>query len=261
MDWDNYLRLWEGHAKTSAYLRRWDRACEHAARGITHGRFYCALSGGKDGVAVAAVVNVACGHDVMLAHAHTELNTPGMLETAERTAELLDMDLDVFEPDRDIWQWLRSWPKQYSLREREHRREFDRLFASGNMLVAYQYANGFTGAFSGVRADESKGRRLNRMFRGHLYQLAKDASWMCNPIGDWSARDVFACAVSRGLPIHPYYRLALEQLEIDPESPGSRVDCVVPREEVTRLPAALPLRVLYPDLYRRITAIRPEFEE
>lgn len=262
MNWDDYLRLWGAHARTAAHKRRWDKACAEARKALAVADpWYCALSGGKDGVALAAVVREACGPDIMLAHAHTDLNTPGMLETAEATAEALDMDLDVFEPEEDIWHWLRAWPAAYSLREPQHRLEFDKLFASGNMLVAYQYANGYTGAFSGMRAEESRGRRMNRIFRGHLYQLSKDASWMAQPIVDWSARDVFACCVSHGLPIHPYYRLALEQFDLDPESPGSRVDMVIPHESATRSETTLACRVLYPDLYRRIVAVRPEFKE
>ncbi len=259
--WESMMRTWEIHATLDSYKRRLDRAVRHARLGHeTCGNMYVAMSGGKDGVALACVVSDAGLGDRMLAHAHNELNTPGMLETAEATADLLDMDLDVFEPEQNVFKWLAAYPHDASIVEYEHHKEFAKLFASGNMLVAYQYDNGFDGAFTGMRSEESRGRRMNRIMRGHMYQLSKDASWMCQPIVDWSARDVFACLVSHGAPIHPHYKLALENFGIDPESPASRVDCMIPDEGVSQMPTMMPLRELYPELWRRVVAVRPELE-
>ena len=259
MTWDAYLRCWETHAKLGAHKRRFESACDQSQRGAAiGGRMFGALSGGKDGCALACVLKAAGLQDVPLVHCHTDLNTPGMEQCALATAELLDMDLEIVEPEKDIWDWLREWPQEYSLREPQHHLEFVKLFASGNMLVAYQYANGFNGSFTGMRAEESRGRRMNRIMRGHMYQLTKDASWICQPIVDWTARDVFACLVQHGAPIHDYYRLALERFGVDPESPSSRVDCMIPDETVVQWPALMPLKELYPELYRRVVNLRPE---
>lgn len=263
MNWDSWLRTWDTHAKTQGFQRRlrtsiaiaqeaWDTA-GNAGNGL-----FCGVSGGKDGVATTGVLAAAGLRDVRLVHAHTELNTPQMLECAEATAEKLDMDLDITEPVDNVWSWLATHALGHSILDEQHHKAFRSAFAAGNMLVAYQYEHGFAGAYSGVRSEESRGRLWNRKMRGPFYKLKSDDSWMCLPIVDWSARDVFAALVSWDLPIHPHYRLLLERFGESPESPASRVDCMIPEDRVTRLPAGMQCRVLYPDLWRRLVAVRPE---
>lgn len=260
MNWDTWLRTWEAHSQTQAFKRRVQIAIEIAREGWDYapGKLYCALSGGKDGVALAGVLAAAGLRDVRHCHIHTPLNCPGMLECAEATAEKLDLDLDISEPEEDVFHWLATAPRSASILDEALHGEFRKMFASGNMLVAYQYEHDFAGAFAGMRAEESKGRRWNRIMRGPLYKLSKDGSWMCLPIVDWSARDVFAAAVLWDLPIHPHYRLLLERFGTDPEHPSSRVDCMLPEERVTQLPAGMQCRVLYPDLWSRLVSVRPE---
>jgi 3'-phosphoadenosine 5'-phosphosulfate sulfotransferase (PAPS reductase)/FAD synthetase len=182
-----------------------------------------------------------------------------MRECAEKTAEQLDVDLDITEPELNIWDWLAtSLPRGASLMDEPSHLAFRKQFSCGNLLVAYQYAHGFAGSYSGMRAEESRGRRMNRKIRGPLYQLRSDDTWACLPIVDWSARDVFACLVQLGLPIHPHYRLLSDRLGISPESPASRVDCMIPEDRVTKMPAGLQCKLLYPELWRRIITVRPE---
>lgn len=52
---------------------------------------------------------------------------------------------------------------------------------------------------SGIRAAESKARKMSLGHRGLLTKTA------CAPIGKWSVRDVWAYLESRGLPVHPAY--------------------------------------------------------
>lgn len=257
MNWDSWLATWAVHAQTSAFRRRVDAALDVARQAPEWGRFYGALSGGKDGVALAGVVARA-GIDVRWCHAHTELNTPGMLDTAMACAEKLDLDLDITEPDVDVFTFLTTLPRDASILDERLHLAMRKTIACGNLLVAYQYEQGFDGAYSGMRSEESRGRLWNRKMRGPLYQLKSDQSWMCLPIVDWSARDVFAAAVDWDLPIHPHYRLALERFGIEPESPQSRVDSMIPEDRVTRLPAGMQCRILYPDLWRKILLARPE---
>lgn len=260
MPWDAWLETWRAHAQTDRFRRRVDSAVGIAREGAEYATPACmfgALSGGKDGVALAAIVARA-GIDVRWCHVHTELNTPRMLETAEACAERLDLDLDITEPAIDVWAFLATLPRDGSILDESLHLAMRKAMAAGNLLVAYQYEQGFKGSYSGMRSEESRGRRWNRKMRGPLYQLTTDGTWMCLPIVDWTARDVFAAAVAWELPIHPHYRLALERLGIEPESPQSRVDSMIPEDRVTRLPAGMQCRILYPDLWRRLVAARPE---
>lgn len=56
----------------------------------------------------------------------------------------------------------------------------------------------------GLRAEESKGRRMNARVRGELYQ-AKDRTWHLCPIAFWSTDDVWAYVASRGLAYNSAY--------------------------------------------------------
>lgn len=258
MNWDGWMATWRLHAATGFFRHRLKRAVEIAEEGARGRKLFCALSGGKDGVALAGVLVSAGLREIQCVHCHTPLNTPGMEETAIACAERLELELEIIEPDRDAFEILDSLPKDISIFDERNNLELRKAIASGNMLVAYQYERGFAGAFSGMRAEESHGRAMNRALRGHTYQLKIDGSWMCCPIADWSARDVFAWLVHRDLPIHPHYRLLLERFGVSPESPGSRVDCVITTDGISGRGATAHLRSLYPALWRKITDIRPE---
>ena len=90
------------------------------------------------------------------------------------------------------------------------------------------------------------------------YKEMIDETWMVLPIVDWTARDVFALAVARGLPISEHYRKLLEKFLISPESPASRVDCVLTEDKIVARGAMVHLRVLYPNLWSRLVSLRPE---
>ena len=257
MDWDDWIATWALHAESQAFKRRLGLAIEYAQRGATVGNMFCALSGGKDGCALAAVLVEGGMADMPMVHCHTDLNTPGMEECAYATADRFDLELEVIEPDVDVWALLCSLPSGEPVWGEANHSTLMRHIASGNMLVAHLYEHQYRGNFSGMRAEESRARRLNRKFRGPLYQL-RDDTWMCQPIVDWMARDVFAMLVSREAPIHPHYRLMLERFQVEPESPSCRVDCMIPDERVTSWPVGYQVRMLYPDLWRRMVAARPE---
>lgn len=55
---------------------------------------------------------------------------------------------------------------------------------------------GFDGAFLGLRASESKGRRHLVKSRGALFYAQRHPQWECLPICDWSVEDVWAYLVS-----------------------------------------------------------------
>lgn len=240
---------WRAHARSSAFKARRRAAVarirEIDAEGL---HLFFALSGGKDSVALAGLLSEA-GVDVHAVHVHTELNTPGTLGVVDEVTDKLGMSLDVYEPEHDVWQLLAQ----------EHSDKVDPLFdraSSGVMLVAYTYEHDYDGAWTGMRADESRGRMLNCRMRGALYQLAIDQRWIAQPLLWWTAQDVLAYAEDAGLPVHPHYRLAHERFGVTPER--SRVDCLVTPPGVAAQGAHAIARALYPDLWRRIEDARPD---
>src|SRR5690606_13250241 len=55
MSWDMWLRTWETHSRLSKFRRAVDSAVETVAGLTTATRLFVAVSGGKDGVALAGV--------------------------------------------------------------------------------------------------------------------------------------------------------------------------------------------------------------
>lgn len=262
--WESFEMKWRVHAQTARFKRRLHHATEVARDGAKLGRMFAGMSGGKDSAALAAVLCAAgLRETIPLVYCHSDLNTPGMEETALAIAEKLDMDLDIVEPDfpvgtRDVWQFLRELPREISIFDERNHLRLRKACASGNMLVAYQYDRGFSGAFSGMRAEESRGRLMNRKVRGDTYQIKKDGAWMCHPLADWDGLDVWAMIASCGLPSCAHYRTLLERYHVPPESPRSRVDCVLTEDQIVGVGSLEHLRRLYPELYGRILRERPE---
>jgi len=60
------------------------------------------------------------------------------------------------------------------------------------------------GRFLGLRKVESIARKRNIQVRGNLYKRS-DETWMCYPLSEWEAIDVFTYLVSNNIPINPCY--------------------------------------------------------
>jgi len=266
MSWEILEATWRQHAKTLAYRRAKDQALHNIDDALRNKsrKWMSGMSGGKDSLAMAWMLKLhGAASDTMFAHASSEFLCEGMTECAEASAETLNVDLDVFDPDwspcADGWTFLRSLPASTSVFDKTVTSKLHKRCASGNMLVAYQYANDYSACFSGVRADESHGRRMNRIMRGAVYRIEKDDTVMAQPIVDWIARDVWAAVMESGLRYPEHYRRIYERFHISPESPQSRVDSLFVTERVNTYCGTMhTTRVLYPKTWRRLVDARPE---
>lgn len=73
----------------------------------------------------------------------------------------------------------------------------------------------FDGVCYGLRAEESRARRLNAWTRGAIFQYKRDGLWACQPIFDWRYTDVWAYIVSRSLPYCGVYDRMWDMPEAD----------------------------------------------
>lgn len=236
------------HARSDAFRRRVAQTLRTIQEIDDEGlRLFLALSGGKDSTTLAGLLDEA-GVEAHAVYIRTEINTPGTDDQVDALTDAIGCSLDTYEPEESVWDLLAQSPAGGK----------DPLFdraSAGSMLVAYTYEGEWDGSWTGLRADESRGRTMNARMRGALYQLKTDQKWIAQPMLWWTAQDVLAYAVARGLPIHPHYRLAYERLGITPER--ARVDCLVTAETVSALGAHATARALYPALWGRIEAARP----
>lgn len=260
MSWSGWIATWRLHAQGRPFKAAMDRAFAAIAQAETYAgaRFFCGLSGGKDSVALAGLL-AEYGWTVPLVYVHTPLNIPCQREAAFATQRRLGFPLTVYEPKEDVWEYLRHLPERPYLTEPKGYEEFCQRFASGDLLASYARETVHGGAFSGMRAEESRGRRMNALVRGALYKSARHDFWICQPLVSWKARDVYAYLVSRDLSICDHYQRLYETLKVSPEGGGSRVDCIVAPENVRALGAHETARLLYPELWRKLMSVRPEF--
>lgn len=223
-----------------------------------HLHLFVGLSGGKDSGALAGVVRLAGASHMRAVHAAACFDLPKMIDVAIGQAHAADLALDVIAPTQDGWDLLRQLHRQGHGAETDAGiNAIDAVRAHGRMLLGWQYAAGYAGALSGLRADESMGRAGNRAARGLAYQYQADGQWMVNPLSDWTARDVYAFTLREGIPLHPHYRSFYEILGESPESPASRVASALGPESHSRRGRHAVARILYPDLWRRLLDASP----
>ncbi len=281
MDWDKWLRAWRTHATTQPFKRRLDDAKRIAEAGLRHGRMYCALSGGKDSVALNGILDeIGATGAVPSVHAHTELDYPDTIDVVNDVADRLNLNLTIVEPDNfefhvvytaryykseppprpvtgyTAWDLLRAVPKHIEILEAMP--TVLRAIGAGNLCVAHTYDAGYNGAFVGLRADESRAR-TNYAKRWGFEHGYKDGTHNVTPLLHWTGTDVYAYLVARELPIHPFYRHAFESPYNTVEDPTRlRVDLGLPPMSVSRYGAASLIASVYPAFWKRLTSIRPE---
>jgi 3'-phosphoadenosine 5'-phosphosulfate sulfotransferase (PAPS reductase)/FAD synthetase len=265
--WASFVAMWKMHAATKAYARTYERSIELVIAATTGRKLAGCLSGGKDSTVLGKIirdVELRNHVEIQCVHAHMDLNCPGQREAVEALAEELQLDVDIIEPTVDLWKFLVGVPKEKHILNSDAMRQFYDQFTAPHLLVDYQYNHNFDGAITGMRGTnpkdggESRGRMMNARMRGPLYQIELDKLWMSNPLAGWTARDVWACITQNKLPIHNYYQRLYERFGIPPESPGSRVGELLVMDVVANRGALEHTRALYPELWHKLLAIRPE---
>ena len=108
--------------------------------------------------------------------------------------------------------------------------------------------------FLGLRQEESRDRRVHLRRFGPLFFAQSDDFWHCNPIHDWTWRDVWAHIVSRGIDYNRAYDV-LEAIGVPPER--QRVGPLA----VDRVLGYGQLAILkrgWPEIFNRFAAAFPE---
>ena len=193
------------HARSLELDQRVDRASRHLDDALSRavpGGWRLGLSGGKDSSELA-VLCAEHGLTLPALSVKDDLDYPGEREALEALASKTRHALTILTPPVSLLGYLRE--TRPSLVEDLHGRTADlsaRWFYG--LLDQHRAAEGYGGVLLGLRAQESRGRALNRATRGHVYQRA-DGLHVAQPLADWTALDVHAYLWRAEVPVLPVY--------------------------------------------------------
>lgn len=246
--WNEYVQEVRAYAALPLFHRRVAQAekiiCDFLAHPLVRNP-YVAWSGGKDSTALVLMVRKYA--NILAMSEKDDLDYPGEEKYIAEIAKRFNIRLQIVRPEISLFEWLLT-QKDLQFDEDMHSRmatlskEFfyaliDRFNEEGN----------YDGVFLGLRKYESKGRMMNRAVHGTTYQK-KNGQWICNPLSDWTAMDVYAYLDSCGVePLYVYKH--------DPEN--TRKSWFLPGKN-TRFGGWIFVKENYPEIYARMLRKFPE---
>jgi 3'-phosphoadenosine 5'-phosphosulfate sulfotransferase (PAPS reductase)/FAD synthetase len=210
---------------------------------------YVAWSAGKDSTALAHLAASEGARAAM--SVKDDLDFPGEEAYVLKYAAEWGISLDIARPPGSLQVWLAEHAPRANDDLHGRASAFSR-WAFYDVVAAYRDAHGVPGVYLGMRAEESAGRRLNRMSRGLLYEKA-DGEVVCTPIADWRGIDVYAYLLSRGIELLPVYRC----IRLHERPDLVRKSWWLPGTHSAR-GGMVWLRTYYPSLYARLCELLPD---
>jgi 3'-phosphoadenosine 5'-phosphosulfate sulfotransferase (PAPS reductase)/FAD synthetase len=184
-------------------IRMAERVLRRAA--VEGGEWRMGLSAGKDSTAMAALFQSSgIELDCRGMSVKDDMDYPGEYQYIEILSWKTGMQTDILSPPVSLEGFLRE--NRISLVEDVHSRaaEFSAKWFYA-LIDEYQKEQGYSGALLGLRAGESRGRKMNRIVKGTLYERKDTGFKIAAPLSDWTAADVHAYLLLMGVPILPVY--------------------------------------------------------
>lgn len=236
--------VWQGNIK---YVRALERARLYTRQGFDRcERPYIAISGGKDSVAMLAIVSEVWRNEYptkdFTAWIHvSDASFPGTIETARDACEKCEVPLIVDE----------SPVSAFSVMDEGSRARFGKkgfLFSAIENLIR----SGRDAAFVGVRGPESHRRMKAVLAKGAIFETTVPAPHLkIQPISFFSVEDVAATLVRYEMPIHPIYS------KIPVNGRPIRLGYVT-QKDLREEGVSLFIQRNYPEIWNRLEQIRPD---
>ncbi|WP_046721468.1 phosphoadenosine phosphosulfate reductase domain-containing protein [Heyndrickxia coagulans] len=197
MDLNMFFEIGELNARLNSYKKKKEKSINLSAEQLLKAeKPYLALSGGKDSVAMAYLVDEAAkrvNKDFRMWIHISSASFPGTLETAQKVAKQINRPLDVYDGG-DAFKFLSNKQKAIFGKNGVY---FDsvRSYAKDKDLV-----------FTGVRAFESKRRSRAVKAKGQVfYSKSMGGITVCQPLAYFRLEDVAAVMAEYNGIMHPIY--------------------------------------------------------
>jgi len=233
----NEIARW--HAKTNSYIQK----LEQARKIIDEVRYMCcengtaipyvSLSGGKDSTVVYDLALNGIGN-LPAVWSDDEWWLPETLEYIQR----------LQKARHDVRQ----------IRTNDQHTEWLHIAGDYDGIPDYAARQGWNMALLGLRQEESNIRRMHLRQHGSIFFAQSDKMWHCNPIHNWTWKDVWAYIISNNIDYnHAYDRL--EEIGVEPER--QRIGPLAV-ERVLGYGQMVILKRGWPELFERFCASHPE---
>lgn len=205
-------------------------------------------SAGKDSTALMHLVNTL--QKTPAISEKDDMDFPDELEYVKNTANLFDWDVNIVSPDIKLWDIIHKFDFSEDIHSK------NTAFSSAyfyDLLKSEKERLNSKCAFIGLRSQESKGRKMNLLTNRHIYYNQQWKEITCQPISEWSAKDVFAYLFLHEIPIMDVYFKT--KFVNSPED--IRKSWILPSSQTSQGQAAW-LKYYYHDIYQRLADINPK---
>lgn len=249
-DIEYWRDLYSEHANTSFFRRRVEKSKNIISDYISLGvKSYGSISGGKDSTVIMHLINEV-DNTIPFVSEKDDMDFPGELEYMYLLQKQYNLSLTILTPPVKLWDIIMN----HDFTEDIHSKgtNFSDKYFYG-LLKQHQNENNYKGVFLGLRAGESKGRLWNVKTNGSIYYNQEWKQLVCQPLAEWTAKDVFAYLFSNDIPIlDVYFKTKFVK---SPEE--IRKSWVLPSAQTSQ-GAALWVKYYYPDIFRKLCIVNPK---
>jgi 3'-phosphoadenosine 5'-phosphosulfate sulfotransferase (PAPS reductase)/FAD synthetase len=249
-DYEYWKKLYLAHSKTNSFKKNIQKSKDIISEFLNLGvKSYISWSCGKDSTAMMHLI-LSLNKDIKVVSEKDDMDFPEEKEYLNEMVKLYNIDIDVISPDVNLWDIIIN----HNIVEDIHSKGVDfsdKYFY--NLLREYSEKNKYKGILLGLRAGESRGRLMNLKVHRYIYYNQNFKQVFCQPIAEWTAKDVFAYLFSNNIPILPVYFKT--NFVNSPED--IRKSWILPGNRASEGNASW-LRYYYPSIFKKLCIIHPE---